>query len=166
MPLSEVMVLNAPSCRLMRWMTLRLSEAVVRSFNLPIRSNPVLRSTRVTMQSLLPVPMTVSISQCPIVAARLDRRGSLRDETFSGQSSTTVIAAVALAAPLAGPSQMGVEQPSRLLVSPDVAVDGLVADGELPQTAEMSGDLLGTPLAAQQLVDLGEVLGREAQVAA
>jgi hypothetical protein len=42
-----------------------VSEAVVRSSNLPINKRPVFRSTRLTMQSLLPVPITVSISQCP-----------------------------------------------------------------------------------------------------
>src|SRR5687767_6976577 len=110
------------------------------------------------MQSLLPVPMTVSISRMAYVATRLDRCGALRDEAFSSQSSTTIIAAIALATTFTGTSQMGVEPSSRRLIAPDVAVDGLVADREVPRTAQVAGDLLGTPFLADQLIDLREVV--------
>ncbi len=61
---------------------------------------------------------------------------------------------------------MSVEQPTGSLVSPDVAIDSLVTDGELPQTAEMTGDLLWTPLPADQFVDLGKILDGESLIAA
>jgi hypothetical protein len=73
--------------------------------------------------------------------------------------------AIALAASLAGTPQVSMEQPSALFVSPDVAVDGLVANGELTHPAEVPGHLLGTPLAAEKFVNLKKVLDSEAQVA-
>jgi hypothetical protein len=63
-------------------------------------------------------------------------------------------------------AELSVEQPSGMLVALDVAVDGLVADAQTPETAQMSRDLLGAPLAAQQLVNRSEVVWREAEVAA
>lgn len=61
---------------------------------------------------------------------------------------------------------MCVEQFPFSPVSPDVVVDGLVADKEDPQLAQVSGWLLGTPLPAQQFIDQCKVLCREAQIAA
>ncbi len=61
---------------------------------------------------------------------------------------------------------MGVEQAACSLISPDVPVDSLVADAQMPQTVQMPCDLLGAPLAAQQLFGLREVPGREAKVTA
>ena len=61
---------------------------------------------------------------------------------------------------------MRVEHAALALVSPDVAVDGLVADRELPRPPQVARDLLGAPLPAQQLLDEGEVLFAKAQVAA
>ena len=42
------------------------NAAVVRFGNLPIKVKPVLRSTSVTIQAFDPLPITVSISQCPL----------------------------------------------------------------------------------------------------
>ena len=53
-----------------------------------------------------------------------------------------------------------------LIISPDVAVNRLVADGEEPGPAQVTRDLLGAPLPAQQFIDSSEVLGAEAPVAA
>jgi hypothetical protein len=61
---------------------------------------------------------------------------------------------------------MSVEHTSGSLIPPDVAVDGLVADAQMPQTGKMSGDLLGAPLAAEQRVYLREILGRESLITA
>jgi hypothetical protein len=54
---------------------------------------------------------------------------------------------------LARSSQVGMERPSGSLVPPDVAVDGLMADAQVPETAQMSRDLLEAPLAAEQFLD-------------
>jgi hypothetical protein len=97
---------------------------------------------------------------------RLDLRRPLRDRALSRQSAAAVVGAVALPAPLAGPAQVGIEQTACLFISPDVAVDGLVADREESSPAEVARDLLGAPLPAQQPVDGGEVFRREVAVAA
>ena len=102
----------------------------------------------------------------PRLLPGLDSRRPLGDEPFSGQFSATVVAAVAFPSSLAGTSQVGVESPALLLISPDVTVDRLVADREEAGAAAVTGDLLGAPLPAQQFVDGGEVRGREALVAA
>src|SRR5215207_9548755 len=99
-------------------------------------------------------------------AAGLDLGGSLRDQALAGESAAAVVSAVALAPPLPGASQVGVERPAPLLIPPDVAVDRLVADREEAGAGEVARDLLGAPLAAQQPVDYGEVFRREALVAA
>lgn len=97
---------------------------------------------------------------------RLDLLRSLRDEAFSCESAAAVVSAVALSPPLAGSSEVGVERPAGGLVTPDVAIDGLMADRELPPSAQMTGYLFRTPLPAQELLDCGEVLRCEAAVAA
>ena len=61
---------------------------------------------------------------------------------------------------------MGVKRPARALIPPDVAVDGLVADREEPLPPEVSRDLLGAPLPAEQLVYQREVFRREVAVTA
>src|SRR5205085_3494510 len=97
----------------------------------------------------------------PDLFSRLYRRGSLREGALAGQFSAAIVAAVALAASLAGAAQVRVEQPSLALISPDVAVDGLAADPQPPLPGEMSGHLFGAPLPAQQLLDQHQVLGGE-----
>src|SRR5215208_5483667 len=96
----------------------------------------------------------------------LHLRWPLRDHPFTRESAAAVVGAVALAAPLPGPAQVRVERPALLLIPPDVAVDRLVANGEQPLPGEVSRDLLGAPLPAEQPVYLREVRGREALVAA
>ncbi len=98
--------------------------------------------------------------------ARLDLRRALRDQALPREPAAAVVGAVALPAPLPRPAQVGVERPALFLISPDVAVDGLVADEEPTGPAEVAGDLFGAPLTAQQLVYQREVFGREAAVTA
>ena len=90
----------------------------------------------------------------------LDLRRPLGDETFSGQFPATVVIAVALTSSLVDSAQVDVEQAALLLISPDVAVDGLVADREEAAAGEVAADLLGAPLSAQQFVDERENLRR------
>src|SRR2546425_419747 len=54
---------------------------------------------------------------------------------------------------------------SQALVGPDVAVDRLVADRELPLAPQPAGDLLGTPVLPQQRVDPGPLHRREPLIA-
>jgi len=132
------------AARLVR--TKHSKEAVLRSFHAKAR------------QSVgLPVPDCLP---------RLDLLRALRDGAFSCESAAAVVSAVALPPPLAGAPEVGVEQPSGGLVTPDVAVDALMADGELPPSAQVTGYLFRAPLPAQQPLDCGEVLRREAAVAA
>ena len=58
------------------------------------------------------------------------------------------------------------ERHAVLLVAPDVAVYGLVTDGEEFCPAQVARDLFGAPLLAQQLFDEREVASGEALVAA
>ena len=60
----------------------------------------------------------------------LGSSGSLGDVTLTGEATTGVIGAVAFPALLAGLSKEFVAQAPTALVTPDVAVDGLVADAE------------------------------------
>lgn len=92
-------------------------------------------------------------------------RWALRDEALSRESAAAVVGPVALAPPLTGSSQVGVEQPAPLLIAPDVTVDSLVADEEPPRPARVPRDLLGAPPAAQQLVNERVVFGSESLVA-
>ena len=59
----------------------------------------------------------------------------------------------------------GGTEASPATIPPDVAIDGLVADGELADATQVAGDLLGAPLLSQQRVDPGEVAGRKSRVA-
>src|SRR5215218_3675976 len=87
------------------------------------------------------------------LSARLHLRWPLRDQALARQSAAAIVSAVALPPPLARPAEVGVEESSLLLVSPDVAVGRLVADAEEPDSAQVTRDLLGTPLPAEQLLD-------------
>jgi hypothetical protein len=58
-----------------------------------------------------------------------------------------------------------VERAAPLLVLPDVAVDGLVADPERAGQGEPSGDLLGAPELVEQGFDQVPVLAHEPAVA-
>lgn len=85
---------------------------------------------------------------------------------FTGEPTAAVIGRVAFAARFAGAAQVGIEHAAFLLIAPDVAVDGLVAGRERVGGAQVSGDLFGAPSSAEQSVDLSEVRGGEAPVAA
>src|ERR1043166_5910441 len=102
----------------------------------------------------------------PDLPARLDLLRALRDEALACEPAAAVVSPVALPAPLAGATQVGVEETSLALIPPDVAVDSLVANRELPGAGQVPSDLFGTPLAAEQPVDEREVCCRKAAVAA
>src|SRR5215472_13806566 len=63
--------------------------------------------------------------------ARLARPGARRNRALARQPAAAVVAPIALAAPLPRPPQMHEQGATGALVSPDVAVDRLMADPEL-----------------------------------
>ncbi len=60
---------------------------------------------------------------------------------------------------------MLVERAAAAFVSPDVAVDRLVADREVPPAPQPAGDLLRTPVLAEERLHLRPRRGREPAVA-
>ena len=76
-----------------------------------------------------------------------------------------IVRAVALAALLAGVSEVLVVGPAASLATPEVAVDRLVADAESALEGETAGNLLGAPLITEEIQDQASVLGRDASVA-
>jgi len=60
--------------------------------------------------------------------ARLDLRRTLSEHALAGEPSAAIVSSVALTSPLARAAQVEVERPALSLVTPDVAVDRLVAD--------------------------------------
>jgi hypothetical protein len=66
----------------------------------------------------------------------LGTSGSLGDVTFAGESTAGVVGAVAFPALLASLSKELVVGAATALVTPDVAVDGLVADAQAAILAE------------------------------
>ena len=67
-------------------------------------------------------------------ASILCTSGSLVDVTFSGQTATGIVATVPFSALLGRTAEMQIQASALLSIAPDVAVDGLVADRELPLT--------------------------------
>jgi len=90
---------------------------------------------------------------------------SLRDGPLTGEPAAGVIAAVSLAAFLLSTAQMLVERATTPFVHPDVAVDGLVTDGEQAESAEPAADLLRTEVLAEPDLDEFPVGGAEALIA-
>lgn len=76
----------------------------------------------------------------------LGTRWPLRDGFLTSEPASRVVATVSFAALLSGTPEMDVEGPTPLSVGPDVAVDGLVTDGELALPTEPAGDLLRTQI--------------------
>ena len=77
--------------------------------------------------------------------------GSLRNGPFAGQPTTGIVASVPFSTLFGRTAQMQVQASALLSVAPDVAVDGLVADRELPRTSQPACSLLRAPL----LLDTG-----------
>jgi len=90
---------------------------------------------------------------------------SLRDRLLTGEPSSGIIAAVAFAAFLACTAQVAVEGASTPFVHPDVAVDGLVTDGEQAESAKPAADLLWTEVLSQPRFDELPVARGEALIA-
>ena len=99
-------------------------------------------------------------------AAVLNRGRSLLDHALAGEPAAAVVGPVALAALLHGAAQVPVQLAALAQVAPDVAVDGLVADGERPARAQVPGDLLRAPAPPQQPPDPLQLPGPEARMAA
>jgi hypothetical protein len=99
------------------------------------------------------------------VGSVLGSSGSLGDVTLPGESTTGVIGTVAFTTLLAGLPKKLVARAAAALVTPDVAVDGLMADEENAGPAEPSRDLLWTPFHPEMLDHDIPVLGGEALVA-
>ncbi len=78
---------------------------------------------------------------------------SFGDGPLTGQAPPGVIAAVAFTAPLAGTAKMAMERTSTPLVAPDVTIDGFVTDGEQPEPAKPSADLLRAEVLSEPTLD-------------
>ena len=100
------------------------------------------------------------------LGASLGRVGSRGDVPFSGQPSATVVGAVAFSAFLSGAPQVGVELATGGFAGPDIAVDGLVTDGEPSIGPEAPGDLFGAPQAFEVPGHQAPVFGTESAIAA
>src|SRR5205807_4309198 len=96
----------------------------------------------------------------PELGRRLGRRGARADRALAGEPAATVVAAVAFAPLFAGAAQMLIERAARAFVGPDVAVDRLVADGELAVAPQPAGHLLRTPIVPQSPLDAPPMSGR------
>ncbi len=92
-------------------------------------------------------------------------RGPRREVALPGESPATVISPVALAAMLRDDAQVRPQGAALLLVRPDVAVDGFVADREQAEARTPADHLLGTPIFPQQGFDERPVRGAELAVA-
>src|SRR2546422_8892504 len=92
----------------------------------------------------------VSASQWPTSARASAAAGRVLIGALAGQAAAAVIAPVAFAPLFARSAQVGVQVAAQAVVGPDVAVDRLMADRELPLAPQPAGDLLGTPVLPQQ----------------
>src|SRR5579859_1569422 len=106
----------------------------------------------------VPLPM-------PELPTRLDDPWPRADQALAREAAPAVVAAVAFAPLLPRAAEVAVKLAPGRLIRPDVAIDGLVADRELPVAAQPAGHLLGTPVLAHQGLDPGPVRGRETPIA-
>src|SRR2546425_9425282 len=102
----------------------------------------------------------------PELLARLDARRPGGDRAFARQAAAAVVAAVALAPLFACAAQVLVERAAGALVGPDVAIDRLMADGELAVAPQPASHLLRAPIFPQQHLDPCPLGGRELLIAA
>ena len=100
----------------------------------------------------------------PELRAGRDGYGPGGDRPLPRQAAAAVVASVAFPALLPRPAEVRVQGPALALVGPDVAIDGLVADAQLPLPAEIAGHLLRTPLLFEEGADEVDVGRREALV--
>lgn len=112
-------------------------------------TSPVLRSTRVRAQSLLPEPATVSASRRPALPRASTSAGQPPDHALAGESAAAVVGTVAITPSLARPAEVGVKGDAFFPVAPYVTVYRLVADGELSEAEQAARDLHGAPLPTQ-----------------
>jgi len=99
------------------------------------------------------------------LATLLDARRPLADVPLASQAATTVVATVALAPLFAGAAQVFVQPPAATFVSPDVLVDGLVADRQHAVALQPGGDLLRTPQVRKQALDQTDIVTGESPIA-
>ncbi len=83
------------------------------------------------------------------------------DRTLARKPAAAVVGSVALPPPLVGTAQMAPEIPSGAPVPEHMLIDGLMADAEDSAAVQISGDLLGTPVATQQGFDGSPVIRPE-----
>ncbi len=83
----------------------------------------------------------------------LNDRWSLGDVALAGQAAPAVVGTVAFSSLLGGLSQVPVQVAASRFVSPDVLVDGLVADQHDAVKAQMPADLFWAPALAQVAVN-------------
>src|SRR6188768_18640 len=77
------------------------------------------------------------------LGAQLGGGRALADVTFAGETTPAVVGAVAFAPSFASTAQVRVQRATEDSVTPDMAVDRLVANGE--RAAQPAADLLGAP---------------------
>ena len=90
-------------------------------------------------------------------ASRLGDGWPFGDVALAGQAAPAVVGAVALASLLGGLSQVPVQIAAGRLVSPDVLIDGFVADQHDAVKAQVACDLFGAPALFQVAVNNGEM---------
>ena len=84
--------------------------------------------------------------------------GTLGDHALAGEAAAAVIRAIVFSPLPQGASEVAVELPPAAPVLPDVAVDGLMADGEQAVAREAARDLLGAPVVLEGTADEDPVL--------
>ena len=87
---------------------------------------------------------------------------TLADVSFAGETAAAVVGAVVFAALLAGATKVGVQGAAQAPISPDVAVDRLVADAQ--GAAQPAADLLGAPPLPKQGFDTPQMRARKALI--
>ena len=88
------------------------------------------------------------------------------DHSLAGEPAATVIGPIALTAALDRTAQMPVQATAVVLVTPDVPVDGLVADAKPTHAAQIAGHLLWAQAGLDQLPHLAQLLLGEAGMTA
>ena len=98
-------------------------------------------------------------------ASVLGPSGTLRDGTFTGELPTGIVGTVTFYALFGKTAQVLVEVSIPLSITPDMAVDSLVADREPPLMSQPASGLLRAPLLLDARLDLEPIGWAKALIA-